>query len=230
MKFLKKLKAALKAKGLSEELADFINIDSEDQIEEVIEKLQTQDDDGELDFNKILASKEFTEFVNKNGLEKVLSNSKALQAGFDKKVTKGINTFKKKFLKDELEEDEEDDDLKGKKGDDDDMPSWAKKMNEKMESIISGNKKSKTMDEAKELFSKSKTLKKLPEKIQNRYLNSIELDSDTSLEDQIKEFEAEAGELKLGSTSRSGGLPMGDDIDDSKATEKEVEDVVGDLL
>lgn len=227
MNIKEKLKAALLAKGLKEGLSDFINITSEDQIEGVINSLTPTQDD-ELDFKKVLSSTEFSSYLSSNGLDKVLEGSKSLQSEFDKKVTKGIKTFKQKFVKDELEED--DDNTTAETGDSQTL-KLINELKQELKAIKDGNSKSKTLDSAKELFSKSKSLSKLPERIQQRYLNSIDFEGGSSLDDQIKEFEEEAGELRLSGIRTNPGLPTGGTPpEDSKASTEEVNSIVDKLM
>lgn len=223
MKYKKKLQKALKEAGLSEALAEFITIESEDQIEAVVEQLTQKEESDELDFKKVLASKDFSEFVTENGIDEILKTSKTLKSEYDRKVSTGIKTFKKKFLKDEIDVDEDDDEDvdEGKKGgkNDGDMPKWAKKLMEKVDGLEKGSETKSKKEQAKALFSKSETLQNLPEKLQGKWLDRINLDSETSFEDQIKGLEEEVTELGIakGSTENPG-LPTGGKPSKDKAS------------
>ena len=90
-----KLKKALIKSGFNEELAEIINVTSEGQIDDIISQLkesQSSEKDG-VDFNEILKSEAFEDFVKESGFDKVIDFSKTLQSEHDRKVTKGIATY-----------------------------------------------------------------------------------------------------------------------------------------
>jgi hypothetical protein len=227
MTLLEKLKAALKLKGLSEGLADLINITSEDQIEGILTQLSSTQNSDELDFSKVLSSNEFNAYVQKNGFDSLLKNSKTLQSEHDKKVSSGIKTFKEKYFKDmDPEGAEGHEDGKGKEGmqNQNDAPEWAKALISKVENLEKEKASTGKLSQAKDLFTKSVTLQKLPEKLQNSWLNRINLESETSFEDQIKALEEEVTEFKI-VTVNSKGLPIGGGSAD-KPSDSEVNDIV----
>lgn len=232
MTLLEKLKEALKLKGLNEGLADLIKIDSEDQIDGVVSQLTATQNQDSLDFEKIISSSEFTNYVTKNGFDAVLKHSKTLQSEHDKKVSSGIKTFKDKYFKkiDGEDDDDGDDETKGKgkMGNPNDAPEWAKALISKVESLEKEKTTTGKLSQAKDLFSKSEKLQKLPEKVRNNWFNRINVESETSFEDQIKSLEEEATELKLISGT-SKGLPMGGGSDD-KPSEKEVNEIVDSIV
>lgn len=85
---------------------------------------------------------------------------------------------------------------------DDDAPSWAKallKSNEKLtsdlEAIKTGNITQTKKATVSELFGKSKILEGLKPELKERWLNRIDVNSETPFEDQIKELETEYSEL-----------------------------------
>ena len=139
----KKLKKALKSAGLNEGLADLINITSEDQIEGVINQLKQPQDDDEsvLDFEELLQSEAFEEFVQENGFDKVLEFSKTLQSEHDRKVTKGIATGLDNFLKKKGGKSNEGDNKSNSKTDDD-TPDYVKTIMDRLDKIEKGTKKS----------------------------------------------------------------------------------------
>jgi hypothetical protein len=84
----------------------------------------------------------------------------------------------------------------------DDAPEWAKaliKQNEKLttdlEAIKTGNVTQTKKQTASDLFGKSEILKGLKPELKERWLNRINVDSETSFDDQIKELESEYSEL-----------------------------------
>lgn len=85
---------------------------------------------------------------------------------------------------------------------DDDAPAWAKallKSNEKLtsdlEAIKTGNVLQTKKQTASQLFEKSDVLNKLKEELKPRWINRIDVNSETPIEDQIKELESEYSEL-----------------------------------
>jgi hypothetical protein len=94
---------------------------------------------------------------------------------------------------------------------DPDAPAWAKallKQNEKLtseiESIKTGNVTQTKKAQASELFGKSEILKGLKPELKERWLNRIDVNSETPFEDQIKELETELSELVQVSADNSG--------------------------
>lgn len=214
-----KLKEALKKAGLDEGLADVINITEESQIEGVINSLKPQETT--IDFQAILQSKEFATFVQKNGFDKVLDFSKTLQSEHDKKVTKGVNTFKEKFLKGLTPDD-------GNKNtpNDNEMPAWAKQMMETVNNLSKDKATASKLEQAKNVISNSK----LPEKFQNKWLDRIDLESEKSFEDQIKELEDEYTEFQKDFVSENAGrgLPSGG-VSDDEVTDELAQDIVNQM-
>lgn len=85
---------------------------------------------------------------------------------------------------------------------DNDAPVWAKalfKQNEKLsseiESIKTGNVTQTKRATASELFGKSEILKGLKPELKERWLNRIDVNSETPFDEQIKELESEYSEL-----------------------------------
>lgn len=216
-----KLKQALKAAGLSEGLADVINITSEDQIEGVIQSLQPQNPT--LDFSAILQSKEFATFVQQNGFDKVLELSKTLQSEHDKKVTKGVQTFKDNFVKTLTPDDGGNEPNPNGV---EEMPSWAKQLMETVGNLSKEKETSTKLEQAKATISKSK----LPEKFQTKWINRIDLESETSFEDQVKALEDEYTEFQkdfIGANS-GRGLPRGGGSD-TEITDEQADEIVSEM-
>lgn len=215
---LEKLKAALRAAGLSEELANHINITSEDQIQGIVASLKPTSTDQELDFKKVLASQEFSKYVADNGFDNVLKLSKSLQSEHDKKVTQGVHTFKQKFLKDL---DPEGNPTPGTDTSND-TPEWAKALISKVDALETKGQQSSKLEQVQSLMKTSK----LPDNIQKRWLSRIQLESETPFTDQIKSLEEEHEELFKGHVlNNSGnGLPIGGGSD-GEVTDSEVADI-----
>ncbi len=229
MNLKEKLKAALKKAGLDEGLAKIITVESEDQIEGIINQLKPTSSDEELDFNQILSSEAFSKFAIKNGFDAILKASKTLQSEHDKKVTAGIKSFKEKYFKkiDGDDDGEEDEGQTKKKNMGDETPQWAKDLMAKVEGLEKKETTSSKSAQVKELLSKSKLSKKLQEK----WVGRVDINSEVSFEDQIKALETEEEELRtelLGGTIPRG-LPTGGGSD-NKPSDAEIDDVVSNLM
>lgn len=86
--------------------------------------------------------------------------------------------------------------------DDADMPAWARKMyanNEKLLQEVTELKTGKIIESKKasaaKLFNENATLKGLKETVKEKWLNRIDVESETSIEDQIADLETEYTEL-----------------------------------
>lgn len=226
MNLLEKLKAALKKAGLKEGLADHIKIESEDQIEGIVNQLRpTPEGEDTLDFKKILSSKEFADFVEEKGFDQVVEGSKTLKSGYDRHVSKGIKTFKEKYLRTSEPEPDEDTDDKGGKGGDD-MPKWAKALIDKVDSYQKKDEANQWSDQVAQALKKSK----LPEKLHTKWASRIVNNGDTKLEDQIKALEEEFDEMGKDFGGFNPGLPIGGGTDSKSASKEEIESLVKDLL
>jgi len=219
----KKLKKALKSVGLNEGLADLINITSEDQIEGVINQLkQPQDDESELDFEEILKSEAFEEYVQENGFDKVLESSKTLQSEHDRKVTKGIATGLDNFLKKKGGKSKEGDDRSNSKTDDD-TPDYVKVIMDRLDNIENGNKKSEFAEKVTEAVKNSK----LPNNLKTKWASRV-VEGDVSIEKQVKALEDEHQEMyqEFVGHNAGSGLPTGGGSND-KVSDEEIEEIFG---
>lgn len=217
-----KLKAALKTAGLSEELANNITITSEAQIEGIVIGLQsTHANDGNLDFNAVLGSPEFSEFITKTGFDSVLKLSKTLQSEHDKKVTAGIKTFQDKYFKKINGEPDPIDDPQPK----DDTPAWAKKLMTEVAELKDSKTIATKQEQAKALLSKSK----IPAELQDVFGN-FDFNSETSLEDQLKGLETNYDKVQKSFGVTSKGLPMGTPPQNSDVTDADVEKLADNLI
>jgi hypothetical protein len=138
----------------------------------------------------------------------------------------------------EEEEEEEEEDPKPGSKKSDEMPVWAKGLFQKLDSVSTELNSIKTgkvienkMENAKSLFAKSEILKKLPEKVQQRFLKTLELDNeDLTIEDQIAELEEENEEFvqSLADSESVAGTPPANTAA-SKVSDEELADIVGNM-
>ncbi|AOR28732.1 hypothetical protein FORMB_16930 [Formosa sp. Hel1_33_131] len=220
----KKLKKALKKAGLNEGLAELINITSEDQIDDIVNQLQTSQssDDDVLDFEEILKSEAFEEFVQESGFDKVLDFSKTLQSEHDRKVTKGIATGLDNFLKKKGGKSKKEGGKESNSAEDDNTPDYAKAILERLEKIENGNKKSEFSEKVTEALKDSK----LPDSLKTKWASRV-IEGDVSIEKQVKALEEEQQELYktfVGENAGSG-LPSGGPSD-KKVSDEEVGELV----
>ncbi|MBD0822634.1 hypothetical protein [Aestuariibaculum marinum] len=224
-----KLKKALKEAGLNEELAESINITSESQIEGIVISLQsTQNNPTDPDFNQILGSQQFADFVAKTGFDNVIKLAKPLQSEHDKKVTAGIKTFQEKWLKKANgETEEEDEDGKQPTGDNA-VLSYLKKLESKIEEMEKSKTQTTKLDQAKAIIAKSTVL---TDALKEKWMRRIDLESETSFEDQVKELENEYQEMhtSIVGDSSGKGLPTGGK-GKNEASDEEVGSLVNDLI
>lgn len=221
MTLLEKLKEALKKKGLDEGLANIVKIENESEIEGIVNSLaSTQSGPQELDFSEVIKSEDFNKFFEKHGFDGLLKLNTKLQSEHDKRVTKGIQTRLEKFLKTK-EDGSEGDDPKPTDVKKDDMPEWAKTLMQKIEGIEQEKSTQTKKEKAVEAFGKSK----LPEKLQQKWLNRIDLENE-DYDAQIKGLEEEYTELQkeLGGSRYAPGLPMGGG-DVGKVSDDEIESI-----
>jgi hypothetical protein len=120
---------------------------------------------------------------------------------------------------------------------DDDAPSWAKallKQNEKLTSELEAIKTGKTIESkratASELFGKSEVLKGIPENIRKNWEARIDVNSETSFEDQIQALETEYSELvQVNADSNQYAPAAGGGKTDIKAEDAVVDKMLGSL-
>jgi len=96
----------------------------------------------------------------------------------------------------------------------DDVPAWAqamaetnKKLLEKVEALESGKVIETKRATVSELFGKSEVLTNIPESIRKNWENRIDVNSETSFEDQIKALESEYSELVQGNANNNQYAP-----------------------
>lgn len=183
----KKLKLALKKAGLDEGLADYISVENESDIAKIVNQLKgsvaSDDDDPEISPDEFVKSKAFTDYLEENGFDKLLTLNTKLQSEHDKKVTQGIKSFKSKVMGDEGQEG-----TKPKKDDvPDEAPEWFKPFAKTLVDLSKEKEKSTKMTKAQDALSKSK----LPKSIREKWASRIDPDSETSVDDQVKGLEEE---------------------------------------
>lgn len=120
---------------------------------------------------------------------------------------------------------------------DNDAPAWAKallKSNEKLtadlEAIKTGNVLQTKKQTASQLFEKSDVLKGLKEDLKPRWINRIDVNSETPIEDQIKELESEYSELvQVTADNNQYGGAAGGGSNNTKIDDKIVGEIVDNL-
>jgi hypothetical protein len=119
----------------------------------------------------------------------------------------------------------------------DDVPAWAQalldsnnKLKEDLEAIKTGKTIETKKQTASELFAKSEVLKAMKPELQAKWVNRIDINSETSFEDQIKELESEYSELvQVSADTNIYAGPAGGGSSIQKPDEKVVEEIVSNL-
>lgn len=118
-----------------------------------------------------------------------------------------------------------------------DVPEWAKGMIEtnkalleKVNAIESGNVLQTKKQTASQLFEKSDVLKDLKDNLKPKWIERINVDSETSIEDQIKDLESEYSELvQVSADNNIYGGPAGGGSNNTKPDTAIVEEIVDNL-
>lgn len=118
-----------------------------------------------------------------------------------------------------------------------DVPEWAKglveankALLEKVTAIESGNVLQTKKQTASQLFEKSDVLKSLKEDLKPRWINRIDVNSETPIEDQIKELESEYSELvQVSADNNMYGGPAGGGFKNDKPDDLVVNEIVDNL-
>ncbi len=118
-----------------------------------------------------------------------------------------------------------------------DVPEWAKglveankALLEKVTAIESGNTLQTKKQTAAQSFEKSEVLKGLKPDLKERWLSRIDVNSETPIEDQIKELESEYSELvQVNADSNVYGGPAGGGQNNQKPEEAVVNEIVDNL-
>lgn len=223
-----KLIEALKKAGLNEGLADFITITEESQVEGVISSLQsTQNPDSVTpDYEKIVGSEGFGQWVKEKGFTKVIEISKSLKSGADSMVTQGVKTFSDKHFKQIT------DGNAGKEGNaqktDDPVLDALQKISQRIDGLEQSKTTESKKEQAKKAISESKSL---PDTVKEKWLSRIDLESETSFEEQVKGLETEYTEIHTGivGSSSGKGLPLGVGST-GEVSDEEANDVVDSIV
>lgn len=217
-KMIARLKAIFPKINLSKERMDMI-------MDKLAKKPEDDADDAAIDsvindFNGIFS---FEEIAKTDDKSRKLASDKA-------KLEKEAKAKGKKAD----EETDENEELEI----DDDAPEWAKKMmlnqikqnkvlQSEIDGIKTGNLTGTKKQEAQEAFEKSPILKKMDAETQKKWIGRMDLESETSFEDQTKELETEFASITQ--TSADGtqhGGSAGQGSADVTVKQKDVDDVV----
>ncbi len=93
----------------------------------------------------------------------------------------------------------------------DDAPAWAKTLLEKVDNLEKGKIADTKIQTATKLFGASDVLKGMKPELQEKWINRINTNSETTIEDQVKELETEYSEFRQSfadSTEHSGPTPF----------------------
>jgi hypothetical protein len=119
-----------------------------------------------------------------------------------------------------------------------DTPAWAKamlKQNQKLASEIEAIKTGKITEtkkaNASDLFSKSEILKNIPDNIKQKWIDRIDVNSETSFEEQIQALETEYSELVQVNADNNfyAGAAGGGNPSDTKADQAVVDKMLDDI-
>lgn len=214
-----KLKQALKQKGLNEGLADKITITEESEIEEIVNQLAPAG--ATPSYEEVLASEEFATYVEANGFDKVVGLSKTLQKFHDQKVTKGIATAIENHQK------------KNPMPNNDPKPSdpkpddQMKTLMDRLEALEKEKAQGQFSTTAKEALNKTN----LPDAVKSKWASRI-VESEVSVEDQVKALESEYNELYTMTVAGNAGngLPYGQGVTSEEEKLKQVEQIGKDFV
>lgn len=113
----------------------------------------------------------------------------------------------------------------------DDAPAWAKQLIEKVNNIEAGKVTETKRQTAAQLFEQSETLKGLSQTVKQSWINRIDVNSETPLEDQVKGLETEYTEMfqaHANATPAAGKPPVGGGT--QKADAEMIKDVVKNIV
>lgn len=121
----------------------------------------------------------------------------------------------------------------------DDVPAWAKsfldqtkKISEDLEDLKTGKVIETKKATALEFLNKSEVLKNLKPEIKQNWLNRFDLNSETPLEDQVKDLETEYTEIRQNLAVEYGfsGPPASNGSSDLKPSKEEITNLVDNLI
>lgn len=172
---------------------------------------------------------DYNEIIDFEAVAKEDDRVRTLEA--DKKKAEDAAAKKGKGAKKEEEEEEEEVKV------DDDAPAYVKamfakldKVTSELDSIKTGNVMQTKKQTATQLFDKSEILKGLKDTLKPKWIERIDVNSETPIEDQIKELETEYSELvQLSADSNSYAGPAGGGSANQKPDEAVVNEIVDNL-
>lgn len=111
-----------------------------------------------------------------------------------------------------------------------DAPEWAKALIEKVTNLETGKVTETKKQTVKELVSKSAVLSKMKPEVRERWENRIDVNSEKSFEDQLKELETEYSEIVQTNANDSNYAgAAGGGSSDIKPSEAEIKSIVDNL-
>jgi len=199
---------------------------SKERLDLFMDKLSTRPEDDADDSAIDVIINDYNDLVDFTQIAK--DDDKLRRAEADRlRVQKELEKLSGRPTADETDEDEDDEELA-------EAPAWAKKMlkdnktlRTELETIKNGNVTDTKRAQAKSVFSKSELLSKMDEKVQSKWLDRVNLESETSFEDQVKGLEEEYSTLvqsNADSNSYAGGAGQGHA--DGSPEQKQVDKVV----
>lgn len=203
---------------------------SQKRLDDLSDKLSKKPADDADDAAIDVVINDFNEILSIEDIAKGDDRTRTLEAE-KKKAEEAAAKNKGGKKEEEEEEEDEEEEIPA------DTPSWAKaliKSNKTLkadlDSIKSGNVLQNKKQTATQLFEKSETLKGLKEELKPRWINRIDINSETSIEDQIKELETEYSELvQINADSNSYAGPAGTGSSEQKPSEAIVNEIVDNL-
>ena len=195
----KSLITALKGAGMDEGLVKSFEGQDEDTVKQFIKGLKPKTITPE-DF---VSSPAFDRYLEEKGLDDLLAKSKKAQSQFDQKTSKALNTFKKNLLGEDNANTSGGNSNSGTDNSDDNpVMSLLQSMREEIQSLKVANAQQQAQSTIAEAMKKSK----LPANVQKMWANRIAMDSETSVDDQIKALETEYSTLRGGAEPETPGV------------------------
>lgn len=187
-KLKSKLVNALEKAGMNEGLASAFEGADEETVEAFIGKLKPQKQPT-ITPEEFVGSKAFEDYLDKHGFDDLLAKSKKAQSAFDKKTSKALNTFKKNLLGGDASDD---DDKKGGGVDlnsdsNDPVIAMLAELKAQLAELKKEKETESKLGSAKQALEKSK----LPKAVQEKWITRIDVNAETSIEDQVKSLEEE---------------------------------------
>ena len=169
---------------------------TKERLNAIAERLAKKPEDGADDAAIDVVINEFNDnsLLSIEDIAREDDRQRNIQAKLDK-LTAGRGNGQEDEEEEEEEEDPGQNPKQKKAPKDDDAPAWAKVLMQKVENIEKGKITDSKKQTATQLFEASETLKGLKPELKRRWLDRINVDSETSIEDQILGLEEEFSEL-----------------------------------